>query len=205
MESIGILIIDDDPASQAALVQVLGAEGWLVQPATSIAQALQELTTGKWSLVLVNVITMGLGGPLYVTLKELAQPAAAGSGKAHVRVLFLVPEPAAAQATPLLEQERLPYILKPFNFHDLLERVSDLLMETEAIGAPIRHVWKEEGLIAGRKSRRGSGAAGRDANRNTGMFATRDDYQWSDEEIAEYEKKEAEVLKKKKKKPMTLG
>jgi DNA-binding response OmpR family regulator len=205
VESIGILIIDDDPASQAALGQVLGAEGWLVQPATSIAQALQELATGKWSLVLVNVTTMGFGGPLYLTLRELAQPAAAGTGKAHVRVLFLVPEPAAAQATALLEQERLPYVVKPFNFHDLLERVSDLLMETEAIGAPIRHVWKEEGLTAGRKSRRRPGDPGRDASRNTGMFATRDDYQWSDEEIAEYERQEVESLKKKKKKTITLG
>ena len=95
-----------------------------------------------------------------------------------MRVLFLVPEPAAAQAKPLLEQEHLPYVLKPFNFHDLLERVSDLLMETEAIGAPIRQV-RREGLAAGRKSRRGSGDAGRDANRNTGMFASRDDYQWT--------------------------
>jgi len=204
VESIGILIIDDDPASQAALGQVLGAEGWLVQPASSIAQALQELATGKWSLVLANVTTTGLGGPLYATLKELALPAAAGLAKAHVRVLFLVPEPAAAQAAPLLEQEHLPYVLKPFNFHDLLERVSDLLMETEAIGAPIRHVWKE-GLLSGRKSRRGSRDAGHDVNRNTGMFATRDDYQWSEEEIAEYEKKEAEAQKKKKKKPITLG
>src|SRR5712692_6446599 len=37
--NVGILIIEDDAPSQAALSQVLGAEGWLVEGATSISQA----------------------------------------------------------------------------------------------------------------------------------------------------------------------
>ena len=203
MENIGVLIIDDDASTQAALRQVLGAEGWFVEATGSPSQAFQELATGKWSLVLANVATTGITGALFTTLRELAQAPADSAAKAHVRVLFLVPESAAAQAKPLLEQAHLPYVPKPLSFNDLLERVSDLLMEAKAIGAPIRQV--REGFASGRKSRGGSHGAGSDAGRNTGMFARNEDYQWSEEELLEYERQEVETRKKKKKKSITLG
>jgi DNA-binding response OmpR family regulator len=203
VENVGILIIEDDAASQAALRQVLGSEGWLVEGAASASQALRELATGKWTLVLANIATTGVTGALFVTLRELAMPPEGEAAKAHVRVLFLVPEAGAAQATSLLEQEHLPYLVKPFNFHDLLERVSDLLMETEAIGTPLRKV-RQEGLKFSRRTHRGGRDAGRDGNRNTGMFSNRDDYQMTEEEMTEYERQETAAMQKKKKKLTTL-
>jgi DNA-binding response OmpR family regulator len=205
VENIGILIIDDDAASQMALGQVLGAEGSLIEGATSTSEAFQKLATGKWSLVLANIATTGITGALFATLRELALPPEGEETKAHVRILFLVPEANAAEATPLLEREHLPYVVKPFTFHDLLERVSDLLMETEAIGAPLRKV-KQEGLKASRRSRHAGRDAGRDGSRNTGMFASREDYQMTEEELAEYEKQENQAIqqRKKKKKLVTL-
>jgi DNA-binding response OmpR family regulator len=207
VDTIGILIIDDDAASQAALLQVLGAEGWLVEAAASTGQAFEQLATGKWTLVLANIATTGLTGALFATLRELALPLESEAAKARVRVLFLVPEGASAQAAPQLEQDHLPHVVKPFNFHDLLERVSDLLMETEAIGAPLRKVKQEGlGLTSVRRSRRGGRDAGRDGSRNTGMFASREDYQMTEEELAEYERQENQAIqqKKKKKKLVTL-
>jgi DNA-binding response OmpR family regulator len=203
MENIGVLIIDDDVASQAALRQVLGAEGWFVEATGSPSQAFQELATGKWSLVLANVETTGVIGALFTTLRELAQAPPDSAGKAHVRVLFLVPESAAAKAKPLLEQAHLPYVPKPLSFNDLLERVSDLLVEAKVIGSPIRQV--REGFASGRKSRSSSRDAGRDAGRNTGMFARNEDYQWSEEELLEYDRQEVEARKKKKKPQTALG
>ena len=200
---VGILIIDDDPASQAALSQVLGAEGWFVEGATSSSQALQKLAQGKWSLVLANMSVTGVTGALFVTLRELALPPEVEGAKAQVRILFLVPEDTAAQATPLLDEDHLPYVVKPFTFHDLLERVSDLLMETEAIGTPLRKV-RHEGLKSSRRSRRTGRDPGRDGARNTGMFSIQEDYSWSEEELAEYERQETETLKKKKK-PLGSG
>lgn len=201
---VGVLIIDADAASQEALCQVLGAEGWSVEGATSSSQALQKLAKGKWSLVLANTAVTGITGALFLTLKELGVPPENEAAKAQVRVLFIVPEASAAQTTPLLEEEHLPYVLKPFTFHDLLERVSDLLMETEVIGAPLRKV-RQDGLKSSRRSRRAGRDPGRDGARNTGMFSVQEDYQWSEEELAEYEKQETDALKKKKKKPLTLG
>src|SRR5437879_3498624 len=110
VENVGILIIEDDAASQAALLQVLGAEGWVVEGAVSSSQAFQQLATGKWALVLANIATIGLRSALFVTLRELALPIEGEAAKAHVRVLFLVPEATAAEATPRLEEEHLPYV-----------------------------------------------------------------------------------------------
>src|SRR4029077_786563 len=98
VENVGILIIDDDAASQGALCQVLGAEGCLVEAAGSSSQAFQQLATGKWTLVLANVETTGVTGALFNTLRELALPPEGEAAKARVRVLFVVPEAVLPRA-----------------------------------------------------------------------------------------------------------
>ena len=35
-----------------------------------------------------------------------------------------------------LEKAHLPYVTRPFHFHDFLEKVSDLLFEVHAIAMP---------------------------------------------------------------------
>ena len=67
-----ILIIDDDEVSQSALRQVLDSEGWHVRIVSVLRDALPELSSGEWSLVIVNVSMTGLSGPVFLTLKELA-------------------------------------------------------------------------------------------------------------------------------------
>ena len=153
--------------------------------------------------VVVNIAMTGLKSQVYLTLKELALAPAIEEGMVRARVLFVVPERSAAEAVPVLERERLPYVLKPFQFHDLLEKVSDLLMEAAALANPIRRVRHDSSLS---ERKRKEGRQGREsgnaiAQRNTSMFAKRDDYVMTEEEIAEYEnteKKEQELKRKKK-------
>jgi DNA-binding NtrC family response regulator len=199
---IGILIIDDNEVSQSALRQVLDSEGWLVNVVPELSQALAELSSGEWSLVIVNVAMTGLTGPVYLTLKELALSPAVELGMVRARVLFLVPEKIAVQAQPVLEKERLPYVLQPFQFNDFLEKVSDLLMETAALATPIRNV-RHDASAAERKrkeQRKGRESDVRQGRRDTGMFAKRSDYVMTEEEIAEFEKSEKEQQEQKKKK-----
>jgi DNA-binding NtrC family response regulator len=199
---IGILIIDDDEASQSALRQVLDSEGWYVRIVPLISDALPELSSGEWSLVIANISMTGLSGPVYLTLKELALAPAIEEGMIRARVLFLVPELADAEARPVLEKERLPYVVKPFQFNDFLEKVSDLLMETDALTTPIRRL-RHDASAAERKrneTRAGHESAIRQGRRDTGMFAKRDEYVMTEEEIAEYEKAEKEEREQRKKK-----
>ncbi len=203
LEKIGILVIDDDEASQSALRQVLDSEDWRVRIVPHIGQALGELSSGEWSLVIVNMAMMGLESPVYLTLKELALAPGIDEGKVRARVLFLVPELAGPAVCPILEKDRLPYVVKPFQFHDFLEKISDLLMETGILETPIRRVRRDssESERKRKESRDDRESGQRKTVRDTGMFANRDSYVMTEEEITEYEKSEKEEQEKKHKKP----
>jgi len=199
---IGILIIEDDEANQSALRQVLDSEGWQVRVVTAVNQALGELSSGEWSLVIVNIAMIGLTSPVYLTLRELALSPAVEEGNVRARVLFVVPESVALQAVPVFEREKLPYVVKPFQFHDLIEKVSDLLMEAAALASPIRRVRRDSSLSERKRKegREGREAGNAFAQRNTNMFAKRDEYVMTEEEIAEFEKQEKEEQEQKRKK-----
>jgi len=196
---IGILIIDDDEASQFALQQILDSEGWKVRIVPRASLALAELAHGDWTLAIANVGMTGLDGPLFTTLKDLARSPSLEAGRRRLRVLFLVPEPLSLQAQAVLEREQLPYALKPVHLHDFLEKVSDLLLEARAISAPIRRVRRDDRVQSRQADR------GRPPARETAMFSSRRDYLMSEEEIAEFEKQEKEERKKEQKKTEDLG
>ncbi len=66
----------------------------------------------------------------------------------------------------------------------------------KAIEAPLRQVRHEFGALRKKKKQ---------AGRNT-MFASRDSFSYSDEELAEYERQESELSKSKRNKPrINLG
>jgi DNA-binding response OmpR family regulator len=183
-KQVGILALDDDPAGQGALRQILDSEGWRVRIVPDTKLLFAELKTGEWSLVVANVALMGLDSPLFVTLRELASVSAADGGR--LRVLYILPEMSGAQFAGPLEAAKLPYVVRPFHLHDFLEKVSDLLVEVKAIEAPLRQVRHEFGQI--RKKKRQDG-------RSNSMFAARDSFSYTDEELAEYEKQDSEATK----------
>jgi DNA-binding response OmpR family regulator len=202
LSKVGILVIDSDASSQEAVRQVLEAEEWRVRIVPETSQALAELSTGEWSLVIVNVVMTGLSGPLYLILKELALAPPVEEGKIRPRVLFLVPEASGPEVQSMLEQEHMQYVLRPFHFHDFLEKVSDLLMETSTLDAPIRRV-RHDATESERKRQENRASRESDVQRgrrDTGMFAKRDEYVMTEEEIAEYERSEQETQSQRKKK-----
>lgn len=204
MSKIGILIIENDEANQSALRQLLDSEGWHVRIVPVVTQALVELSSGEWSLVIANIQMVGLTSPVYMTLRELALAPAVEDGKVRARILFVVPESAVTETLPAIERDRLPFVLKPFQFHDLLEKVSDLLMEAAALANPIRRVRHDANSF---ERKRKEGREVRESGnvfsqRNTSMFAKRDAYVMTEEEIAEYEKSEKEERDRKYKKPL---
>jgi CheY-like chemotaxis protein len=118
--------------------------------------------------------------------KPVAQPL--------LRVLFLVPPSVAKETQLVLERDGLPYVFKPYHLHDFLEKISDLLLETGAIVEPIRSM-RDFGRMKKRAKPRPSA---RDSRRGA-MFASREDYQMSEEEMAEWERQEEEERKKREK------
>jgi DNA-binding response OmpR family regulator len=191
-----ILVLDDDAQGQGALRQILDSEGWKVRIVPDTRLLMTELKSGEWSLVIANVALTGLNSPLFFTLRELSSVSVEEG--ARLRILYLVPEAGGSQFVSALEFARLPYVVRPFHLHDFLEKVSDLLVEIKAIEAPLRQVRHEFGGIRNenRKKRQQAG-------RSTSMFAARDSYSYSEEEIAEYERAEGEAAKAKRNRPRT--
>jgi len=183
---VGILVLDDDAQGSGAIRQILDSEGWRVRIVPDTHLLLTELKTGEWSLVIANVALTGLDSPTFVTLREISSVSPEDGGR--FRVLYLVPQMTGSQFVGALEMARLPYVVRPYHLHDFLEKVSDLLVEVKAIEAPIRQVRHEFGAIQKQKKQ---------AARSTSMFAARDSYSYSEEEIAEYELKESEASKNK--------
>src|SRR6202161_3016681 len=183
-KQVGILVLDNDPSGQGALRQILDSEGWRVRIVPDTKLLMAELKTGEWSLVVADVALIGLDSPLLVGLRELASVSAPAG--ARVRVLYVLPELSGGQYAGALEAAKLPYVVRPFHLHDFLEKISDLLVEVKAIEAPLRQGRHEFGQI--RKKKRQDG-------RSNSMFAARDSFSYSDEELAEYEKQESEATK----------
>lgn len=190
---VGILILDGDDQNQGALRQIFDSEGWRVRMVGDPKQLFSELKSGDWSLVIANVTLTGLDSAIFVTLRELASVAYDDGGR--VRVLFLVPEMSGTHYVAGLELARAPYVLRPFHLHDFLEKVSDLLVEVKAIEGPIRQVRHEFGALRKKKKQA----------RMNSMFASRDSYSYTDEELAEYERQESEATKKRIKPRTDLG
>src|SRR6202790_2125074 len=195
-KQVGILILDDDDNNQGALRQILDSEGWRVRLVQDPKLLLDELKSGEWSLVIANIGLAGTDTPIFITLRELAGVSHEEGGR--IRVLYLVPEMSGSQYVGALELARAPYVLRPFHLHDFLEKVSDLLVEVKAIEGPLRMTRYEFG--AARKKKKA-------ANKTNSMFASRESYSYTEEELAEYEKHEAETssLSRKNKSRNNLG
>lgn len=235
MADVGILIVDNDVVSQRALKHVLDAEDWRVRIVPTAAQALPELASGVWNLAIVNVTLIDMKGPLFAILRDLAQAdektemAARAEREAqavvdeeggaeiktdpsseteisvsdlprtHFRVLYLVPMTEASKVEPVLEEEGMPYSLKPYHLHDFLEKVSELLVESGALDQPLRGIGDFTRLRTRKRARNS-----RDSRRSS-MFASRDDYQMTEEELVEWERQEEEARKKREKEMKERG
>jgi DNA-binding response OmpR family regulator len=189
---VNILVLDQEGASANALRQVLDSEGWRVRVTSDGKLLLTELRTGEWSLVIANIALLGLESSAFMLLREFSSVTVEDG--ARLRSLFLVPEMTASQFVGTLEKSRLPYVVRPYHLHDFLEKVSDLLVEVKAIEAPLRQVRYEFGGLRKKK---------RQESRTNSMFASRDSYSYTEEELAEYEKQESELSRTKRNKPLT--
>lgn len=196
LRQVGLLVFEVDQGNAVALKQILDSEGWRVRIVSDLPLLHAELKTGEYSLVIANIELVELDSPTFQVLHELASVPPEEGGR--VRVLYVIPELTGSQFVGALERAKMPYALRPFHLHDFLEKVSDLLVEVKAIEGPLRMTRHEYGEARKKKKQ----AAGR----TTSMFASRDSYSYTDEELAEYERQEAEASKNRRNKPrINLG
>lgn len=189
---VGFLVLEDDPGNAGALKQILDSEGWRVRIVGDVPMLHAELKTTEYSLLIANISLIELESLTFHVLRELASVPPEEGGR--IRVLYVVPEMTGSQYVPALEAAKVPYAVRPFHLHDFLEKVSDLLVEVKAIEAPLRMTRYEFGEARKKK---------KEASRTTSMFASRDSYSYTEEELAEYERQESDSSKTRRLKPRT--
>ena len=99
-----------------------------------------------------------------------------------------------ATPSPSSKRKAFPILLKPYHLHDFLEKVGELLVEAGVLADPIRSMGD---FSPTNRKRRGLRSAQR--GKRSSMFASRDDYQMSEEELLEWERTEEEERKKREK------
>ncbi len=114
-----ILIVDDDAALRRALRRVLAANGFEVEEAAGGTEALAELRSRSFDLVVLDVMMPGRDG-----IEICEQLRAEGDG---LPVLMLTARDAVRDRVVGLEAGADDYLVKPFANEELVARIRALL------------------------------------------------------------------------------
>jgi len=114
-----LLVAEDEPKTGTYLQQGLGEAGFSVDRVTSGADAVQQVLSESYDLLILDVMLPGLDG-----WEVLRRVRAAGQ---DMPVLFLTARDRVEDRVKGLELGADDYLVKPFAFSELLARVRSLL------------------------------------------------------------------------------
>ena len=125
-----ILVVDDDPQISILLKRGLSYEGYTVDIAADGPEALARARENEPDLVILDILMPGMDG------FEVARRLRHGS---KVPILMLTAKGAVADKVVGLDSGADDYLVKPFDFDELLARVRALLRRRQPeLGARIR-------------------------------------------------------------------
>lgn len=125
MDQKKILFADDDPEIREVLRLLLAGEGYQVIEAANGSQAL-ELLDDTVDLVILDVMMPGMGG--YAVCAEIRKRSA-------VPVLFLTAKGQDSDKTMGFSAGGDDYLIKPFSYSELINRVKAMLRRYYVYGA----------------------------------------------------------------------
>jgi CheY-like chemotaxis protein len=116
-----ILMVDDEIDLLTALTLALRHEGYRVDPVSDGKTALARLAETRYDLILCDVRIPGLDGP------EIYRQAKAIHPDMGKRIIFITGDTVSGTTRRFLEESGAPYLDKPFELADLIEKVSATL------------------------------------------------------------------------------
>lgn len=134
-----VLIIDDDPELCALVRECLGEEGLFVESVHDGKHGLERSLSGKYDIVLLDVVLPGMGG-LHVLQKLRAA--------SRVGVLMLSARSEEVDRILGLEFGADDYLPKPFNPRELVARIRAVLRRLKP-GSQQYGAWTPEHLELG--------------------------------------------------------
>jgi len=121
-----ILIVDDDPKLRGVLRRWLAERGFESEEAASGEQALERLgdtSSGRFALILLDVMLPGLDGP--EVLRRLRD------ASDSTPTIFVTARDAVEERVSGLELGADDYVIKPFDFNELMARIEAVLRRRE--------------------------------------------------------------------------
>lgn len=125
-----ILVVDDESNILTLIDRVLTKQGFEVVCLSAAREALEAVARGGYDLILSDYRMPGLDGQDFYEAVKRAQPELAR------RFIFTTGEIVAKDFQALVERERIPVILKPFDLDELAKTVRERSARGEA--APIK-------------------------------------------------------------------
>lgn len=119
-----LLLIDDDQELVELLTEFLASEGYLVSSAFDGINGLEKARSGKYSLILLDVMLPGLNG--FELLKALGD-------KHQTPILMLTAKGDDTDRVLGLELGADDYLPKPYNPSELLARIKAILRRIDII------------------------------------------------------------------------
>jgi len=154
-----ILIVDDDREICEYMETFLARDGFLVKTLNSPQEAVEEVRSGKYHIVVLDLMMPKLDG--IELLKQIRKV------DSDIAVIIFTGYPSLESAVASMKLDAVDYIKKPFNpdeFREVIERVmkrKGLARSPEeelhrVIGTTIRLLRKERGLTLKQMARRTS-------------------------------------------------
>jgi len=159
VSQIGILIVDDDKEICDYMESFLSKDGFAVKTLTSPQEAVEEIKSGRYHLVILDLMMPKIDG-----IELLSQIRKVDT---DIAVIIFTGYPSLETAVASMKLDVVDYIKKPFNpeeFGQVIERVvkrKGLARSPEeelhkVIGSSIRELRKENGLTLKQMARRTS-------------------------------------------------
>ena len=159
ISQVGILIVDDDQEICDYMETFLTRDGFFVKTITVPQDALEEVRSGRYHLVILDLMMPKMDG--IEVLKQIRKV------DSDIAIIIFTGYPSLETAVASLKLDVVDYIKKPFNpdeFRDVIDRVlknKGLARNPEeqlhkVIGSTIRTLRKERGLTLKQMARRTS-------------------------------------------------
>ena len=130
MQNIRILVVDDDPEIASFIRRGLAYEGYSVDTAADGNEALSKARDREPDLVILDIMMPGIDGI------EVAKRLRAGG---EVPIIMLTARGTTADKVAGLESGADDYLVKPFEFDELLARIRALLRRHQTKEGEILH------------------------------------------------------------------
>ncbi len=117
-QKITILITEDDPILRKALQEFLKANGYIVETANDVSQALLKLWTGRYDIALTDIVMPGLSGLNLLHLSKNILDV--------VDFIIITGNDSSEHRTEAMRLGAKNYFVKPFSLKELLLSIQEI-------------------------------------------------------------------------------